>query len=294
MNDLAERLDLLSLLPPNVRDSAEATNFEALFSQLVETDPASPSISGIERRVRDYFSRLELPDEATIYDRLILSLRPRDLIATFNWDPLLYQAYRRNRHLRKLPKIAALHGSVGIGGCPAHRQCGYSDDTCPECGEPYQELRLLYPVRKKNYQADSFIAGEWDRLRRHLARGYWLTIFGYSAPATDVEALQLLRDMAAANTLREDGDVEIIDIKSSTELYEKWSPFFVRSHFSILASFEGSVLSNHPRRAAETLWMHTQLLEPVPRAPLPETKDLSELQRFAAELMNEPIENDAG
>jgi hypothetical protein len=293
MNDLAVDLDLMSLLRDTAHTSA-SVNFEALFSDLVEADPDSPLIPEIEGRVRAFFQRLELPDEATLYDRLILSLRPRDIIATFNWDPLLFQAYRRNRHLRKLPKMAALHGSVAIGGCSTHRQCGYADDVCPDCGEFYEELRLLYPVKRKNYQQDSFIAGEWDRVRRHMSRGYWLTVFGYSAPESDAEALELLTDMAAANTLRDDGDVEIIDIKDSHELYEKWSPFFVRSHFSIISDYGGSVLARHPRRATEALWLRTQELAPLAAAPFPDTNNLAELQRAAAELMIEPTENDAG
>jgi hypothetical protein len=42
---------------------------------------------------------LKLPEEATIYDYLVLSLRSPDIIATFNWDPFLYQAFERNRHI---------------------------------------------------------------------------------------------------------------------------------------------------------------------------------------------------
>ena len=44
----------------------------------------------IETRVDEYFADLELPGHPTIYDRLVLSLREKDLIATFNWDPFLY------------------------------------------------------------------------------------------------------------------------------------------------------------------------------------------------------------
>jgi hypothetical protein len=32
---------------------------------------------------------LELPDHPTVYDHLLLSLRKKDAIFTFNWDPFL-------------------------------------------------------------------------------------------------------------------------------------------------------------------------------------------------------------
>jgi hypothetical protein len=35
---------------------------------------------------------MEIPDHVTLYDELLLTLRSKDLIATFNWDPLLLQA----------------------------------------------------------------------------------------------------------------------------------------------------------------------------------------------------------
>jgi hypothetical protein len=53
-------------------------------------DPGKTTIlERLERAVFDYFSSLQLPDEPTLYDHLVLSLRPKDVIATFNWDPFL-------------------------------------------------------------------------------------------------------------------------------------------------------------------------------------------------------------
>jgi hypothetical protein len=54
----------------------------------------------------------KLPNEPTIYDHLVLSLRPKDLIATFNWDPFLYQAFVRNGHVGDMPYLAFLHGTM--------------------------------------------------------------------------------------------------------------------------------------------------------------------------------------
>jgi len=81
--------DIIVTLPKSLR----SLNFEMLYSRLHDDNPNSKAIVTIEQRVRMYFEKLELPKAPTIYDYLVLSLRPRDLIATFNWDPFLYQAW---------------------------------------------------------------------------------------------------------------------------------------------------------------------------------------------------------
>lgn len=65
----------------------------------------------LENRIYDYFNKFEIPDEPTIYDFLILSLTNKDLIATFNWDPLLTQAYQRCSNItRNLPELVFYMG----------------------------------------------------------------------------------------------------------------------------------------------------------------------------------------
>lgn len=289
---MADLVDLLNLRPSLHQHGIAATeNFEDIFAELYEHHRGDPLIAELEGKIRQYFADLALPPEVTIYDRLILSLQPRDIIATFNWDPLLFLAYARNAPLRRLPQLAALHGSVAVGACVEHRWHGFRWARCGECGKAYQPVHLLYPIRQKNYQSDSFIAGQWETLRSYMKQAYWLTIFGYSAPETDIEALSLLTDMASANTLRDLGNVEIIDIKSHAELHEKWKPFFVRSHYSIISSIDQSILSRHPRRSSEVLWMQSELLEAQQPRPFPNTSDLQELQQSALALMADDIES---
>ena len=118
MDDFVEILDLRSVCEEV--EPIEDTNFESVYSKLAE-DPRYEKIRGeVELRVADYFSSLELPDEATIYDKLLLSLRRRDAVFTFNWDPFLFDAYMRNANVVDLPKIFFLHGSVRIGVCSTH------------------------------------------------------------------------------------------------------------------------------------------------------------------------------
>ena len=86
---LTDLVDVLSLRPLLTRHglSAEAQDFEPLYSSLVEGGQYTDLLAELDGRVRDYFSSLELPASPTLYDHLVLSLRPKDVIATFNWDP---------------------------------------------------------------------------------------------------------------------------------------------------------------------------------------------------------------
>src|SRR5258706_649635 len=103
--DVVGLADIVDDLPNPIKSD----NFELLYSNLYLEDPNSKSIKEIEKRVYNYFKSLKLPDEPTIYDYLVLSLRSRDLIATFNWDPFLYQAWTRNYDNGERPYIAFLH-----------------------------------------------------------------------------------------------------------------------------------------------------------------------------------------
>jgi hypothetical protein len=251
----------------------------------------------LERRVRAYFALLRLPDEATLYDRLILALQPNDIIATFNWDPLLYHAYRRNSDISRLPEIVALHGSVALGACGKHGAYGFGWASCGVCNSPFVPLPLLYPIRQKNYYQYGFIASQWDLLRQFMKHAVCLSVFGYGAPVTDVEAVRLLGEMAAKNAQRGWAHVEIIDIKTASELRTKWAPFFVADHYSIVNHFRHSILAQYPRRSREMVFRRHVFLNPPARLrgritprfqesrPFPETDDLSVLQQFARQLI---------
>ena len=129
MNDLVDILDLAPILD---RSSANFTNgdFESIYSQLAADPQHNAAKREIETMVYEYFSSLDLPEEATIYDRLLLSLRQGDAVFTFNWDPFLLDAYMRNAGLMTLPGIYFLHGNVRIGNCPIHDETVGAKDTC--------------------------------------------------------------------------------------------------------------------------------------------------------------------
>jgi hypothetical protein len=145
MSDFVSKLGLTRL----VRDAGHdpSGNFESIYSA-IHSDQNHGILRRMDEAVRQYFSALELPDIPTLYDYLILSLRPKDLIVTFNWDPLLPQAFRRWRHLGPvLPQMAFLHGNVDISVDTAAHRCRFTSDLA--CGdEAFKPSRLLYPIRK--------------------------------------------------------------------------------------------------------------------------------------------------
>ena len=72
-------------------------NFESLYDTLATSGEYSELLTELEGHVYSYFAAMRLPTEATIYDFLLLSLRDKDVIATFNWDPFLAEAVKRTQ-----------------------------------------------------------------------------------------------------------------------------------------------------------------------------------------------------
>ena len=228
--------DIVDTIP----DKLKAENFEILYSNLHDNNPESDEIKEIESRVREYFRDMELPDEPTIYDHLVLSLRPRDLIATFNWDPFLYQVFVRNSDFTKdLPLMSFLHGCVSIGYSVEDKRCGPAGMYMRRDGGYFEPTKLLYPVRKKNYNDDEFISMEWERLK------YWLkedstklvTVFGYGAPDTDVEAVTLLDEAYGGKDARNMEQFEIIDVQDETTAVKRWDKFIHSHHYDYATNY---------------------------------------------------------
>jgi hypothetical protein len=96
MNDLIDTVGLAAELGGLGLD-CRGKNFEVVYGELADRGDATVCWA-IESRVREYFEALELPDRPTTYDHLVLSLREKDVIATFNWDPLLVQGISSQFH----------------------------------------------------------------------------------------------------------------------------------------------------------------------------------------------------
>lgn len=261
-------------------------NFEDSFTRL-STDPSkSEVVEQLETRIRDYFRLIEIPDEVTAYDQLLASLRSKDVIATFNWDPLLAQAYSRNRHL-DLPSIVFLHGNVAVAYCLPCRQKGWSGQRCVKCDKPMELAPLLYPIGEKNYESNGFIKNEWSELRHYLRKAYYFTLFGYGAPETDVAARSLLLETWRENPHFKIADVEIIDIDNKRNLVKKWGAFFVRDHYRMTKSIGRSYLCRHPRRSCEAHFQTFMMCNPWPEDNLPKYRRLDKLRSWASPYLQE-------
>lgn len=289
MRDLVDVVGLRDLLAARgVREGYE--NFEALYDRLA-SDPANQDLTkALEERLRVYFARLQIPDEVTLYDLLVLSLREKDVIATFNWDPFLPQAFKRNRSIRRLPKILFLHGNVDVGACREHRKNGFLEQRCSDCGKPMEPSRLLFPVKHKDYTSDDLIRSEWDQLQWHLERAYLVTIFGYSAPVTDVEAREILLKTWKENPTRELAEIDIVDIRPSDEIYTNWSDFIVRQHYGIFPSVTRTTSFHHPRRSCEAFAMATLQQDPWPENDFPKSSRLEDIHAWLQPLLREENE----
>jgi hypothetical protein len=168
-------------------------NFEAIYSDIAINPDYHNLKKEIETHVYYYFSSLELPDNPTLYDHLVLSLRPKDVIATFNWDPFLCQAASRNYEFGNAPNLLYLHGNVAFAYCPECKIGYHFQTNCNTCQRNLIKSPLLFPVKQKNYQKDIAIAEHWRQFEYALKNAWGLTIFGYGAPTTDVETIRLMK-----------------------------------------------------------------------------------------------------
>jgi hypothetical protein len=261
MNNFTEVVgltDIIDTLPSHIKSD----NFEVLYSNLHLDDPNSKQIKEIENRVYDYFKSLKLPDEPTIYDYLVLSLRSRDLIATFNWDPFLYQAWSRNHDVGDRPYIAFLHGNVAIGYSKIDKRSGPAGMYSKATKSHMPPTRLLFPVTQKNYNDDEYIRSQWAMLEDFLSdkNVKLVTVFGYGAPDTDVEAMQLMDKAWGGGSVRNMEQFEIIDIRSEKDVVKQWDKFIESHHYDYATNYFKSSLAFNPRRTSESHFQHIEAM----------------------------------
>lgn len=251
MNDF---IDILNLSPILGKTDIEYKNenFENVYGMICDRKEYESVRQELENAVSDYFSLLEISKSPCIYDYLVLSLREKDIIATFNWDPFLIQAYVRNkRRFKFLPHILFLHGNVAIGFCIEDRELGINGDKCVRCGKTYTPTKLLYPISVKDYDNDPVISDQWRRLEFYMNNAFMVTIFGYGAPAFDASAVDLLKKAWGNAEQRDLEEIEIIDTKNEEVLRETWSPFIYKGHIQTYSDFFASWIAKHPRRTGE-------------------------------------------
>jgi hypothetical protein len=280
MEDFVDIVPIQSLLEKNGIEW-RGRNFEEVYSNLTTDSSMSAICRELETTIYDYFSSLALPSMPTLYDHLLLSLRDKDVIATFNWDPFLIQAYRRNiGKVESLPTMLFLHGNVLAGYCKRDEIHGVKAGRCSKCGQPFAPSQLLYPVKKKDYRSDSMIAIEWDFLESVLKDALCVTIFGYSAPSSDVDAIDILSRAWGKPQNRKLEQIEIIDIKDDKILRKNWRPFIYSHHYDVVRDFYNSWIANHPRRTVEAFYNQYIEAQFIDNHPIPKDASFAELRTW--------------
>jgi hypothetical protein len=284
MDDLVEILGLQRLVDEAGLAMAGERNFEVIYAKWLSSQQHSSIAARVQHRVHDYFSCLSLPDRSTIYDRILVSLRSTDAVFTFNWDPLLFDAYQRIRDALPLPRIFFLHGNVRIGACREHDKWGAKNERCPGCRRVFDDVPLLYPVCRKDYSADPFIRRSWNAARSLFKEAFTVTIFGYGAPASDRDAYDLLKLAWLSENSRSFEHIEIIDIAPESRLAELWSPFTPTHHYRCVTAFQQSRIGLWPRRSGEAIFYPMSQGTPCEEFPFRSTDKIPELQAFAVEI----------
>ncbi len=258
MNGFIDTLGMKPVISSiNLRTTSD--NLEDIYMEMYERDDCEVQRIQLEEAIQKYFCEFELPDEPTIYDFLLLSLTKKDLVATFNWDPLLVEAYTRcTKITTNLPQMAFLHGNIAVATCEKDMVLGTPYARCSRCGEMLKSVPLLYPIKEKNYDANPYISMSWQQLGQYLESAYRLTIFGYSAPKSDQAAIDMLKKAWGSVEDRNLEEIEIIDIRSEDDVIKSWDDFIHTHHYSVLDNFFDSALGKFPRRTCELLFDNTQ------------------------------------
>lgn len=246
----------LSEIISKIRINTLSDNLEDIYMELDERSKNEQNCKEVkeelEKIIWEYMSNYQLPDNPTIYDFLVMSLTSKDLIATFNWDPLLVQAIERAmRYTNNIPKVVFLHGNVAVGFCETDNIMGNVGRIC-KCGKPLNPMKLLFPIKKKDYSSDIAIGKSWEMLRNTLEKAYMVTIFGYSAPKSDVEAIAMMKKAWGSIDDRKLEEIELIDIRDEEAVISSWREFIYTHHYSYHTSFFDSTLARCPRRSCES------------------------------------------
>lgn len=289
MNGFVRNLGLEDLMA-GLKLKTTSDNLEDIYSELHDIPKYKGVCNEIETRIFNYYNSLIIPDTPTAYDYLVLSLRKKDWIFSFNWDNLLIQAYARCYKItRDLPELVFLHGNVNVAYCSI---CGKPQrrdfSKCCQCGGELIPTPLLYPIRNKDYTSSDYIRKAWEVLKLSLDEASVLTVFGYSAPKTDAAAIDLMRTAFAKRT-RWYSQFEVIDVAPRNIIYDSWSDFItaVHEHISIHRTiFDGTLMGEFPRRTIEGYvkrnfdgWWGASSIQ------LRECKDFSELESLIKPLI---------
>lgn len=297
MSGFIDNLGLGNILS-DIKINTKSNNLEDIYMELdcrsVLEGECKKVKERLEEEIYNYFVSFEIPDSPTVYDFLVLSLTGKDLIATFNWNPLLVQAYIRCLSITKnVPQLAFLHGNVAVAYCDKDHVMGSPGKDCPECHRRLIPSKLLFPVKDKDYNHHMSIRTQWSTLQQYMKNAYMFTIFGYSAPKSDVEAVGLMKQAWGSVDERNLEEISIIDIRSENDVIDSWKNFIHTHHYNYSTSFFDSYLAKMPRRTCEATfnrlmncrWLDTEGKEFF------EAMSFSDIQKLIEPLLEDEVNN---
>jgi hypothetical protein len=130
------------------------------------------------------------------------------------------------------------------------------------------------------------LSAQWKELRNDMTDAFMFTVFGYSAPRSDVGAINLLKEGWGSPEQRSMEETEIIDIKDEDELTKVWDSFIHSHHYSVSTDFFESVLARHPRRTGEMYMAQIVNGLCAEGNPVPKHASFSELQAWFQQLLD--------
>ena len=152
------------------------------------------------------------------------------------------------------------------------------------CRMALAESSIMFPHHEKDYASDGIIARDWAFVAKRLKAAFHLTIFGYSGPATDYKAKELLLDGWKRTPMRDFSHVEIVDVGDGDGLRRNWRAFIPFHHDMVVRSFWESTIARWPRRTAEYKTAASLYGAVSERIGPMRTGSLRELQAWHAEM----------
>ena len=233
-----------------VQRNFSTNDVEDLCKQLYKED--RPLYYEFESLVRKKYARLELPEEFTILDRLVLSLTSNDAIVSFNWDDLVIQAYQRMRDYvpeEMLPILAFPHGNAQT----VYNNKHYTSKrivTSPG----WFDSPLNMPVDEIDYKSDVFINSQWHILDFFMRNAQMITFFGYRGPDSDEQDLKHLDELFAKNEICDKIEIIDKDQESAVEVAKRLERFKMQPNWLYpCADFWHSTIAKYPRRTLSVL-----------------------------------------
>lgn len=234
----------------------QTSDVEDLCNQLYKEN--KPFYDEFESLVRTKYASLELPEEFTILDRLVLSLTSNDAIVSFNWDDLVIQAYQRmSRYVPEemLPILAFPHGNAQA----VYNNKHYTSKRIVT-NPIWFDSPLNMPVNEIDYKSDIFIGSQWKILDFYIRNAQMITFFGYRGPDSDEQDLKHLEELFAKNKICDKIEIIDKDLESSIQVAKGLKRFKMQPNWLFpCADFWHSSIAKHPRRTLSVIgnWNYT-------------------------------------